>query len=83
MQAIYSKLATARLCCALDAFAMLMQVMDPQATVELVQQQLQQGKDEKAVTNKLINEAAIERRCKDNCTVMLVCFARPEEAPSM
>jgi integrin-linked kinase-associated serine/threonine phosphatase 2C len=52
------------------------QVMDPQATVELVQQQLQEGKNEKAITNKLINEAVIERRCKDNCTVMLVRFER-------
>jgi integrin-linked kinase-associated serine/threonine phosphatase 2C len=52
------------------------QVMDPQATVELVQQQLQAGKDEKPITKKLINEAVIERRCKDNCTVMLVRFER-------
>jgi integrin-linked kinase-associated serine/threonine phosphatase 2C len=56
--------------------------MDPQATVELVQQQLQRGKDEKAVTNKLINEAVIERRCKDNCTVMLVRFERPVDVLS-
>lgn len=48
--------------------------MDPQGTVELVQQQLSAGKDDKAITNRLINEAVIERRCKDNCTVMLVRF---------
>ncbi|KAF6261322.1 phosphatase 2C-like domain-containing protein [Scenedesmus sp. NREL 46B-D3] len=63
--------------CACDGF---WGVMDPQATVELVQQQLQAGKDEKAITNKLINEAVIERRSKDNCTVMLVRFERPQDA---
>lgn len=56
------------------------QVMDPQATVELVQQQLQAGRDEKAITNRLVNEAVIERRCKDNCTVLLVLFQRHDVA---
>uniref|UniRef100_A0A383VFM2 PPM-type phosphatase domain-containing protein n=1 Tax=Tetradesmus obliquus TaxID=3088 RepID=A0A383VFM2_TETOB len=55
-------------------------VMDPQATVELVQQQLQAGRDEKAITNRLVNEAVIERRCKDNCTVLLVLFQRHDVA---
>lgn len=53
-----------------------LQVMDPQGAVNLVQQQLAQGKDDKAITNRLLNEAVIERRCKDNCTVMLIRFDR-------
>jgi len=48
--------------------------MDPQGSVELVVQQVQQGKDAKGITNRLLNEAVIERRCKDNCSVMLILF---------
>lgn len=46
--------------------------MDPQGCVQLVQQQLESGRSAKAITNRLLNEAVIERRCKDNCSVMLI-----------
>lgn len=35
----------------------------------------QEGKDDKSVTNRLIYEAVRERRCKDNCTCLLLRFS--------
>lgn len=59
------------LLCGCDGF---WSVMDPQGAVDFVAQQLQQGKDPKAATNRLLHEVVTERRCKDNCTVLLVVF---------
>ena len=41
---------------------------------------LAEGREPKAVTNRLLHEAIRERKCKDNCTVMLICFSRASEA---
>ena len=34
------------------------------------------GRDEKGAANRVLHEAVRERRCLDNCTVMLVRFCR-------
>ncbi|KAI8475948.1 MAG: phosphatase 2C-like domain-containing protein [Monoraphidium minutum] len=49
-------------------------VFDPQDAVAAARQLLAEGRDAKAVTNRLVNMAVRERRCKDNCTVMLIVF---------
>ncbi|KAF5842845.1 phosphatase 2C-like domain-containing protein [Dunaliella salina] len=47
-------------------------VFDAQNAVDMAQQLLAQGRGEKSVANRLLNEAVRERKCKDNVTVMLV-----------
>ncbi|KIZ03592.1 hypothetical protein MNEG_4366 [Monoraphidium neglectum] len=56
-----------------------MQVFDAQGAVAMVQQLLSEGRDPKAITNRLINAAVRERRCKDNCTIMLLVFGSSSE----
>lgn len=51
-------------------------VFPPQVAVDTACKLLQEGKDEKAVTNRLINMAVRELRCKDNCTCLLVRFCQ-------
>mmetsp|Transcript_34318 Transcript_34318/g.97214 ORF Transcript_34318/g.97214 Transcript_34318/m.97214 type:complete len:330 (+) Transcript_34318:176-1165(+) len=43
---------------------------------------LAEGMDQKAVTNRLLNITVRERRCKDNCTLMLLEFVRSEKPES-
>lgn len=50
------------------------QVMEPQATIEMAAALLDAGREPKAVTNRLLNEAVVVRKCKDNCSVLLVVF---------
>lgn len=59
----------------------LWKVFDGQGAVDLVAKLLAEGRDEKSVCNKVLNEAVRNRRCNDNCTVMLVNF-RPRLTPS-
>eukprot|EP00877_Chromochloris_zofingiensis_P010412 jgi/Chrzof1/5624/Cz16g09110.t1 len=47
-------------------------VFDAQGAVDFVAEQLQQQKEDKATTNRILHEAIRERRCKDNCTIMLI-----------
>ena len=48
-------------------------VFSPQDAVDFAQRELAaKGNDAKQTCNRLIYEAIRERRCKDNCTVMLV-----------
>ena len=54
------------------------QVFDSQSAVDSARAALSSGRDAKGTTNKLIHEAIRERRCKDNCTVMMIKFERPE-----
>ena len=63
-----------------DAFALLgcdgfWGVFGAQDAVEFAARELWgRGRDAKQVCNRLVHEAIRERRCADNCTVMLVCF---------
>jgi serine/threonine protein phosphatase PrpC len=57
------------LLCACDGF---WSVVDPQDAVDIAAEQLRTGKDAKGVCNRLLNEAVTVRRCKDNCSVLLV-----------
>lgn len=50
----------------------VLQVFDAQGAVDFVAEQLQQQKEDKATTNRILHEAIRERRCKDNCTIMLI-----------
>lgn len=50
------------------------QVFDAQGAADMAAALLAGGRDAKAVTNRLINEAVRVRRCKDNCSVALVVF---------
>jgi serine/threonine protein phosphatase PrpC len=57
-------------------------VFSPQDAVDFAQRELtEKGNDAKQTCNRLIHEAIRERRCKDNCTVMLVQLQHGEEAP--
>ncbi|EFJ51267.1 hypothetical protein VOLCADRAFT_42867, partial [Volvox carteri f. nagariensis] len=49
-------------------------VFGAQEAVDVVHSLLNEGLGAKAVTNRLINIAVREKRCKDNCSVMLVWF---------
>ena len=44
----------------------------PEDAVNTASALLDEGRDEKAVTNRLLNITVRERRCKDNCTVMII-----------
>lgn len=52
------------------------QVVDPQGAVELASSALAAGKPPKAVTNRLLHEAVVSRRARDNVTVMLVLLGK-------
>jgi hypothetical protein len=54
-------------------------VFDAQSAVDSALAALKAGRDAKGTTNKLIHEAIRERRCKDNCTIMLIKFERLEQ----
>lgn len=50
-------------------------VFSPQDAVDFAQREMaEKGRDPKQTCNRLLHEAIRERRCKDNCTVMLVKF---------
>ena len=49
-------------------------VFSPQDAVDYARRELGLGKGVKQTCNRLIYEAIRERKCKDNCTVMLVAF---------
>jgi hypothetical protein len=50
------------------------QVFEPQGAIDMALKLLGDGKDIKAVTDRLLNEAIRERKCKDNCTIILLQF---------
>ena len=55
----------------------LNRVFDGQGAVDVAAQLLSDGsRDDKAVTNRLLNMAVRERGCKDNATIMLLRFSR-------
>ncbi|GLC68531.1 hypothetical protein PLESTF_000702200 [Pleodorina starrii] len=56
-------------------------VFGAQEAVDSAQSLLAEGLAAKAVTNRLLNIAVREKRCKDNCSVMLVRFG-PAAAPA-
>ncbi|KAL6748651.1 hypothetical protein V8C86DRAFT_2873365 [Haematococcus lacustris] len=49
-------------------------VFDAQGAVDMASALLEEGREPKAVTNRLLNEAIRVRGCKDNCTVLLLVF---------
>ncbi|XP_037496702.1 probable protein phosphatase 2C 8 isoform X3 [Jatropha curcas] len=49
-------------------------VFGPNDAVEFVQRLLKEGLTATAVSRRLIREAVIERRCKDNCTAIVIVF---------
>lgn len=51
-----------------------MQVFDSQDAVSVTSALLAEGRELKSVSNRLINMAVRERRCTDNCTVMVIKF---------
>jgi hypothetical protein len=56
---------------------LLGQVFDPQGAVDCAAAAIASGKEGKAVTSRLLQEAVRERRCKDNCTILLVHLQHP------
>eukprot|EP00897_Mesotaenium_endlicherianum_P004216 jgi/Mesen1/3822/ME000207S02833 len=53
-------------------------VMAPSDAVQFVAGQLKQGAGAEVACRRLVREAVRERGCKDNCTALLVLFARPQ-----
>lgn len=51
-------------------------VFGPSDAVDFVDKQLKDGLSPTAVTRRLVREAVRERRCKDNCTAILIVFMR-------
>uniref|UniRef100_A0A7S0RWZ6 protein-serine/threonine phosphatase n=1 Tax=Pyramimonas obovata TaxID=1411642 RepID=A0A7S0RWZ6_9CHLO len=49
-------------------------VFGPQDAIDFVHKYLEEGRTAKAICNRILNEAIRERKCKDNCTVLLVVF---------
>ncbi|XP_015575427.1 probable protein phosphatase 2C 8 isoform X3 [Ricinus communis] len=49
-------------------------VFGPSDAVEFVQRLLKEGLTVKSVSRRLVREAVIERRCKDNCTAIVIVF---------
>ncbi|KAL5726604.1 protein-serine/threonine phosphatase [Ranunculus cassubicifolius] len=49
-------------------------VFGPGDAVEFVQSQLKEGLSVTAVSRRLVREAVRERRCKDNCTALVIVF---------
>eukprot|EP00850_Spirogloea_muscicola_P013260 SM000089S23816 [mRNA] locus=s89:131722:136118:- [translate_table: standard] len=50
-------------------------VLSPEDAVDLVQAQLTEGASIAVACKRLVREAVRERRCKDNCTAVLIVFA--------
>lgn len=57
-----------------------MQVFDAQSAVDTTAKLLSEGLEPKAVTNRLINIAIRERKCTDNCSVLLMVFQGVDHA---
>lgn len=55
-------------------YFLLQSVFDAQHAVDMAEGLLKEGRDSKSTTNKLLNEAVRERKCKDNVTLVLVQF---------
>lgn len=51
-------------------------VFGPGDAVEFIQKLLKEGLNVTAVTRRLVREAVRERRCKDNCTAIVIAFKR-------
>lgn len=51
-------------------------MFDNQEAVQTAASLLAEGRTVKAVTNRMINMAIRERRCTDNCTIMLLQFQK-------
>ena len=49
---------------------------DPQGCVDLVSALVTEGRDDKGITNRLLNIAVRERGAKDNCSVLLIRMHR-------
>ncbi|OVA14524.1 Protein phosphatase 2C (PP2C)-like domain [Macleaya cordata] len=49
-------------------------VFGPSDAVDFVQNQLKEGLSVTAVSRRLVREAVRERRCKDNCTAIVIVF---------
>ncbi|XP_031248202.1 probable protein phosphatase 2C 8 [Pistacia vera] len=49
-------------------------VFGPSDAVEFVQKLLKDGLSVTAVSRRLVREAVLERRCKDNCTAIVIVF---------
>ncbi|GAX85323.1 hypothetical protein CEUSTIGMA_g12740.t1 [Chlamydomonas eustigma] len=49
---------------------------DGQGCVDMASNLLKEGKDDKGITNRLLNLAIRERGAKDNCSVMIIRFQR-------
>ncbi|KAK3225241.1 hypothetical protein Dsin_005103 [Dipteronia sinensis] len=49
-------------------------VFGPSDAVDFVQKLLQEGLSVTAVGRRLVKEAVLERRCKDNCTAIVIVF---------
>jgi integrin-linked kinase-associated serine/threonine phosphatase 2C len=62
---------------ACDGFWDLWSADDAVATASAM---LQEGREPKVVTNRLLNITVRERRCKDNCTIMLLKFVKSDGA---
>ncbi|CAK7349662.1 unnamed protein product [Dovyalis caffra] len=52
----------------------LWEVFGPSDAVEFVQKLLKEGLTVAAVSHRLVREAVLERRCKDNCTAIIIVF---------
>ncbi|GIL48529.1 hypothetical protein Vafri_5028 [Volvox africanus] len=55
-------------------------VFGAQEAVDTAHSLLAEGLGDKAVTNRLLNVAVREKRCKDNCSVMIVRFGSSQAA---
>ncbi|XP_077243990.1 protein phosphatase 2C family protein isoform X2 [Tasmannia lanceolata] len=51
-------------------------VFGPSDAVDFVDKQLKEGLSATAVSRRLVREAVRERRCKDNCTAIVIVFRR-------
>ncbi|XP_058087110.1 probable protein phosphatase 2C 8 isoform X2 [Magnolia sinica] len=51
-------------------------VFGPSDAIEFVDKQLKDGSSATAVSRRLVREAVRERRCKDNCTAIVIVFRR-------
>jgi hypothetical protein len=52
------------------------QVFGPSDAVGFVQKLLKEGLHVSTVSRRLVKEAVKERRCKDNCTAIVIVFKR-------
>ncbi|GAB2295259.1 hypothetical protein Dimus_029432 [Dionaea muscipula] len=51
-------------------------VFGPGDAVEFVHKLLREGLSVAAICRRLVREAVLERRCKDNCTAIIIVFRR-------